>query len=147
MKLVKNISFILVLGTVITLFANLLESKFLFKYLKDNSLGLLLTLLAINTATLGVVASKMQDIVVKYPKFDFTKTIREMKFSLKEQIFLIATSLFTLLISDSSKILFQFKEHICNIILVSVLVYSIEILWDTGKAVFVVIEELQKMKE
>ncbi|WP_188358261.1 hypothetical protein [Mangrovimonas yunxiaonensis] len=124
-----------------------MESDFLFKYLKDNIIGLLLTLLAINTATLGLIASKIQDIVVDYPKFDFSSTIKEMKTSLLEQIILICTSVITLLLLDSNKIDFAYKTDIGNVILTTVLIYSVTILWDTGKAVFVVIEELQNMNK
>lgn len=124
-----------------------MESDFLFKYLQENIIGLLLTLLAINTATLGLIASKIQDIVVDYPKFDFSSTIKEMKTSLLEQIILICTSVITLLLLDSNKIDFAYKTDIGNVILTTVLIYSVTILWDTGKAVFVVIEELQNMNK
>lgn len=124
-----------------------MESDFLFKYLQENIIGLLLTLLAINTATLGLIASKIQDIVVDYPKFDFSSTIKEMKTSLLEQIILICTSVITLLLLDSNKIDFAYKTEIGNVILTTVLIYSVTILWDTGKAVFVVIEELQNMNK
>jgi len=144
---IKNISFYIVLGIIITLLGKFLESDFLFKYLKENIIGLLLTLLAINTATLGLIASKIQDIVVDYPKFDFSSTIKEMKTSLLEQIILICTSVITLLLLDSNKIDFVYKTDIGNIILTTVLIYSVIILWDTGKAVFVVIEELQNMNK
>lgn len=144
MRIIKNISFFIVISTGITLFSNYLESKFLFTYLKENIVGLLLTLLAINTATLGLIASKIQDIILQFPKFNFSSTIKEMKISLLEQIILISVSIITLVIQDSPKIIFENKENVCNIILVAILIYSINILWDTGKAVFVVIEQIQK---
>jgi hypothetical protein len=108
-------------------------------------IGLLLTLLAINTATLGLVASKIQDIVVSRPEFDFNSTIYQMKLSLKEQIVLITLSIITLIIQSSKIVEFSYKIDITNVILIGVLIYSIDILWDTGKSVFVVIEELQKL--
>jgi uncharacterized membrane protein YozB (DUF420 family) len=129
-----------------TLFANFLESPFLFKYLQDNIIGLQLTLLAINTATLGLIASKIQDIIVQFPKFNFANTIREMKISLLEQIVLIVISIFTLIIQNSNIIIIDEKINICNTILLTVFIYAINILWDTGKAVFVVIEELHNMR-
>lgn len=145
MKLVKNISFYIVLAILITFLGVKLESKFLFKYLQENIIGLLLTLLAINTATLGLIASKIQDIVVNFPKIDFSETIKEMRISLLEQIILIIVSVFCLLLMDSAKITYEFKNEIGNILLVSVLIYAVDILWDTGKGVFVIIDELQKM--
>lgn len=143
----KNISFIVVLSTITVIFCNYLETTFLFKYLADNLISLLLTLLAINTATLGLIASKMQDIVVDKPQFNFSRTIKEMKLSLLEQIILIIISIITLVLQDSKVVVVNHKDEISNIILVGVLIYSINILWDTGKGVFVVIEELQNLKK
>lgn len=143
MNYIKNISFFIVVSIILTFGANFLASDFLFIYLKENIIGLLLTLLAINTATLGLIASKIQDIVVEQPKFDFSETIKEMKISLIEQLVLIGISVFALLFIDSEKIMFEVKNDIGNVILTTVLIYSVNILWDTGKAVFVVIEELQ----
>lgn len=146
MKVIKNISFFLILGLIISFIAKFFESDFLFQYLKDNIIGLLITLLAINTATTGLIASKMQDLLVNYPTFDFSNTIKEMKLSLLEQIILIGISILSLILQSSQKITFIYKEFIFNIILVSVLIYAINVLWDTGKGVFVIIEEIQKMK-
>lgn len=145
MKLVKNISFYIIISIIITFLGFKLESKFLFKYLQENIIGLLLTLLAINTATLGLIASKIQDIVVKYPQMDFSETIKQMKISLLEQIILIIISILCLLLMDSRIITYEFKIEIGNVFLVSILIYAINILWDTGKGVFVIIEELQNM--
>lgn len=147
MKLIKNISFYIVLGIIIVFVARLLDSDFLFVYLKDNIVGLLLTLLAINTATSGLIASKIQDILVEYKGIDFSSSIKEMKFSLLEQIVLISVSIIVLLVLDGRSVVFEYKIDIGNIILTSILIYSIAILWDTGKAVFIVIEELQKLNK
>lgn len=67
-----------------------------------------------------------------------------MKTSLLEQIILIITSIICLIIQNSEKIELKFKDDICNIILITAFIYAIDILWDTGKAVFVIIEEIQK---
>ncbi|WP_321347069.1 hypothetical protein [uncultured Draconibacterium sp.] len=145
MKLAKNISFYIVLATIITCVGYYLESEFLFTYLQKNLIGLLLTLLAINIASLGLIASKIQDIVLQLPGFDFSETIKEMKLSLKEQIALIGTAIVTLLLQDSEKICFEYKEHVGNVVLVAILIYAINILWDTGKAVFIIIENIQNL--
>jgi hypothetical protein len=141
---IKNISFFIIVSIILTYAGILLESDFLFVYLKENIIGLLLTLLAINTATLGLIASKIQDIVENHPEFDFSSTIKEMKTSLIEQLVLIGISVVALLLMDSGKIELTSKNDIGNVILTTVLIYSVNILWDTGKAVFIVIEELQK---
>lgn len=130
----------------VTMLGEVLESDFIFDYLQNNIIGLLITLLAINTATLGLIASKIQDIVVQFPEFNFTNTIKQMKLSLLEQIVLICVSIMSLLLMDSAKIDFEYKMEVGNTLLVAILIYAINILWDTGKGVFTVIEQLQKMK-
>ena len=145
--MIKNISFYIIIGFIITLLSTYLKSDFLFKYLQDNIIGLLLTLLAINTATLGLIASKIQDMLEKHPKISFENTVREMKFSLTEQVVLVGISIVVLIVLDSEITVFQFKKVALNTILVSVLTYSINILWDTGKAVFVIIELIQNMNK
>lgn len=147
MRLIKNISFYIILAFIICLISNYLESDFLFKYLTDNIIGLLLTLLAINTATLGLIASKIQDMLDKHPKISFKNTTREMKFSLTEQVVLVIISVLTLIILNSGKILFEQKELILNTILVSILIYSVNILWDTGKSVFIIIDLIEDMNK
>ena len=145
MRLAKNISFYIIIAFLICLVSSYLKSDFLFKYLTENIIGLLLTLLAINTATLGLIASKIQDMLEKHPKMSFKNTTREMKFSLTEQVILIIVSVIALIVLNSSVVQFQYKELALNTILVGVLIYSVNILWDTRKAVFVIIDLIENM--
>ena len=145
MKNLKSISFFFVIALSITAISNILNSTFLFTYLQTNIISLLITLLAINTATSGLIASKIQDFVIQKPEIDFSPTIKEMKVSLFEQIILIVISVISLIFQNSTKIELEFKDDICNIILITAFIYAIDILWDTGKAVFVIIEEIQKL--
>lgn len=147
MRLAKNISFYIIVAFILCLLSKYLKSEFLFKYLIENIIGLLLTLLAINTATLGLIASKIQDLLEKHPKMSFKNTTSEMKFSLTEQVILIIVSVISLILLDSKIIVFEHKELLLNTILVSVLIYSVSILWDTGKAVFVIIDLIEKMNK
>ena len=147
MRLAKNISFYIIIAFLICLLSKILKSDFLFKYLTENIIGLLLTLLAINTATLGLIDSKIQDMLEKYPKMRFKKTTKEMKFSLTEQVILIIVSVISLIVLNSSVVQFEYKELVLNTVLVGVLIYSVNILWDTGKAVFVIIDLIENMNE
>ncbi|MEC4049572.1 hypothetical protein OX284_009045 [Flavobacterium sp. SUN046] len=114
-----------------------IESEYLKSFLKSNILTILLAFLAINTATLGVIASKIQEIKTKFKDCDFSNTINEMYFSLKEQVVLLIMNIFVLVIDDSKLICFSYKCLIVNSLLSSIFFYSIYVLWDTGKAVFV----------
>lgn len=147
MRILKEISLYIVLSAILSFIAYCLKSDFLFEYLQNNIIGLLLTLLAINTATLGLIASKIQDVMIEYPTLDFSQSIKEMKISLFEQIVLIAVSIICMIFLKSTIIIFDCKDFIGNAILIAILIYSINILWDTGKAVFIVIEEIQKINK
>lgn len=147
MNFAKNISFYIIISFVLCYIAYIVQSNSLFVYLRNNIVGLLLTLLAINTATSGLIASKMQDLVSNFPEFNFRDTIKQMKLSLLEQIVLIMLSVISLIIQGSQIIKFSHKDFTLDVVLVTIMVYSIAILWDTGKAVFVVIEEIQKMNK
>ncbi|GIM59848.1 hypothetical protein CAPN007_20570 [Capnocytophaga canimorsus] len=52
-----------------------------------------------------------------------------------------------LLLVESSKIDFTYKNEIGNVFLVSILSHAISNLWDTGKAVFIIIEQIQKVNK
>ncbi|WP_417266084.1 hypothetical protein [Brumimicrobium sp.] len=145
METIKDISMYLILSIVATVFCYWLESSFLFDYLQNNIIGLLITLLAINTATSGLVASKMQDLKLQKPQIDLKEPIKQMKLSLVEQIILIAVSIIFMTILNSSLVNFDYKEHLFNGGLIFVLIYALAILMDTGKAVFTMIEGLQNI--
>lgn len=147
MTILRNISFYLIISFLICLISKLLEACFLFTYLNENIISLLITLLAINTATTGLVASKMQEMLMKFPAIDFKSTIGQMKLSLFEQIVLIGVSVLSSILLSSSVLQFPNKELILNGVLLAVLIYALDILWDTGKSVFVAIESLQELKD
>ncbi|MDA8730942.1 hypothetical protein N9M36_01260 [Flavobacteriaceae bacterium] len=77
----------------------------------------------------------------------FKKTTKEMKFSLTEQVILIIVSVISLIVLNSSVVQLEYKELVLNTVLVGVLIYSVNILWDTGKAVFVIIDLIENMNE
>jgi len=144
-KYLKNISFFLVISLIVVLVSQAIDSKSVFVYLEENIIGLLLTLLAINIASSGLIAAKIQDILVEFPEFDFSESLKEMKISLFEQVVLLIVCIISLILSDSSLIDFEHKSTLSNTILFSILVYAINILWDTGQAVFIIIDQLQQL--
>lgn len=145
MSILKNVSFYFTISFVVSFISYKIQSFFLFDYLKSNIVTLLLTLLAVNTATSGLIVSKMQDLVSHIKGIHFNNSIKQMKLSLLEQIVLIILSIVILIINKSEYIQFSHKAFSLDVLIVTVFVYSIAILWDTGKAIFVVIEEAQKL--
>ena len=148
MKIAKNISFCIIISFIICCLSNYIKSSFLSKFLTENIITLQVTLLAINTATLGLIASKIQEILDRNPTIDFEKTIKEMKFSLTEQIVLIIISFLSLVLLSNNEeniINFEYKKLLLDTILLGALIYYIDILRDTGKAVFIVIDLINKI--
>ena len=141
MNYVKNIFAYLGAAFIITLVSSQLQSSFLSKFLYDNIITLLITLLAINTATSSLIISKLQEIA-KELKRDFNLTYRELKNSLIEQIILIGAATVLLILKDSKWLLNNFSHHnlIFDSLLTAVFIYAMDILRDTGKAIFDIIK-------
>lgn len=125
------------LGIIVNWGFYILQSNAFLEFLHDKIIELLITLLAINTATISIVVTKLYDIE-KQSGADFTKTIKEVKISLIEQIILIATASLILVLCDSKVIQRNFNYHgiFFNTIITSIFIYSIDILRDTGFAIF-----------
>lgn len=145
MKTVKNISFFVIISFILNLISYYLESNFLLEFLSSNLIIILLTLLAINTATTGLLSIKMAELETKFNDLDFNCTYIEMKFSLKEQIILIILSLLILILNNSKLIDFQFKNFIIGTFLTTIFIYAIDILRDTGISVFELLELASKI--
>lgn len=117
-------------------------SNYIFDFLRQNIINIQIGLLAINTATLGVVLTKLRDLVDKgIPLSKFSCARGEMLLSIKEQMALIISALGILSLSDATSIPFQIPEELLRILLVTCFVYSLTILYDTAKSVFVVLGE------
>lgn len=142
---IKNISLTLLISIGIVYICNIIESSNIFTYLDSNLLTMLLAFLAINTATLGHLAAKIQDIIVIYPQMNFDGTLKEMKKSLVEQVIMIAVAIIVIILRNSN-VYVNLKKEILDVLSVSVFLYAINVLWDTGKSVFIIIEELNKIK-
>lgn len=145
---IKNILASFAISVILIGLEVLLQSTFLSKFLKDNLVGLLLTLLAINTATSSVISAKLEEIADRTGA-DFGEVIKEVKWSLIEQIILIALSVLLLIFLGSERIDFESNhlKEIVNVLLCSILVYAIDILRDTGVTIFNIVIELNKKDE
>ncbi|PQJ31911.1 hypothetical protein BST92_08215 [Nonlabens arenilitoris] len=141
---IKDIALYLVLGLIINLLSFFLANDYLVNYLLDNLITVQLTLLAINTATSGLVVSKMQDIKKENPHLDLKPISKSLLDSLKEQIILIVVAIALLIIIDSQiteKLEYaKYFDFGLEVILICVFINSVQILWDTGKAIFVMID-------
>ena len=140
MKTVGRISFFILLSILVGLISRYLKSDYLGKFLEDKIVELLITLLAINVATCGIIVLKLEEVSKIYNK-DFSATIKEIKLSLTYQIWFIGISISTLILFHSKTISESFGENhkfLFDTILTTIFICSIDILRDTGMAIFLI---------
>lgn len=137
MDRLKAIVFVLFIGTGFNAIAIWLKSDFVSEFLCDKIVLILIPLLAINIATISVIMTKLKEIVEKFGG-DFNTTVNEMKISVREQLVLIGVTLLVLMLRGSDLIegVFPYHSIVFDSIIVSALIYSLDILRDTGNTVF-----------
>lgn len=140
----KNISYFLVISTFINVISHLLNTDYLLVYLLTNLLTLQITLMAINTATSGLIVSKLQEIKNKLPHLDIKPITNSLLSALKEQIILIIVGVILMIINKSeitvTMMYSNYFDFFIETLIITVFVYSIDVLWDTGKAIFVLVD-------
>lgn len=140
MNNLKNIVFFLFLGGLTELLLYNLKSNYFEEFLSENLITLLFAILAINITTFSVVLTKLNDLKKKH-KCSFDNTIREFEKSVIEQILLIfiAIMVFSAIESKFIADYTNLKEYLAALA-ISCFYYSIYILYDTSKAIFVLLE-------
>jgi hypothetical protein len=118
------------------------QSTFLNDFLKNNLINLLIALLAINSATLGIVLTKMRELIDKFgDENSFARTKSEMMLSVKEQFGLIILAIITQTALSSAYTLNHQQLRDCLMVIVcGIFVYSLMNLYDTAKSVLIVID-------
>lgn len=119
------------------------ESQYLNEFLKGNLITLLVALLAINSATMGIVLTKIRDLIDKNGtgSDSFQATKKEMLLSIKEQIALIVSAVFLLTIGGSSFISNSSEIQTGYWVLITgVFIYAMIVLYDTAKSVIIIID-------
>lgn len=141
MKYIKNFCFYFFISIFITLVSKHIESDFLFKFLDNKLIVILIILLAINLSTCCVIMTKLKEISEK-KKIDFQGTVNELRESIYEQITLICLSALFQILKFSAIIANKLKYHyiIFDSLTIAIFIYSIYILYDTGKAIFIILE-------
>lgn len=118
-----------------------MQSNFVFDFLKTNITNIQVALLAVNTATLGIVLTKIREIIDKTgQRAVFDATRGEMLLSIKEQVTLIAASLFILALESAKELPIAISSEIFQAALIASFIYSIFVLYDTAKSVFVILD-------
>jgi hypothetical protein len=141
MEHAKNISLYFVIGLIVTLLANWLQSAFISTFLSENLITLLIALVAINTTTLSVVLTKIRELADQLGG-DFSRTAKEMKISIAEQVILVILAVAIQIIGTSALIVAKFPlvTLVSNVFLTSIFAYALYILYDTANSVFVILK-------
>ena len=141
-QILKSVLIALAAGFVCQLFQGWLSSTYLTSFLEQNLVNLLVALLAVNSATMGIVLTKIRDLVEKHGQGDaFGRTKRQMLVSIKEQIGLILVAMLSLMVSNSPYAAqIPNGEILFGSLLAGVFVYGMMILYDTAKSVLLIID-------
>jgi len=144
--MIKQISKTAFLSLGLGFFAELiniwLSSNFLHEFFKINLITILVALLAVNAATMGIVLTKIRDLIDKNGGAEFfQKTKDNMLLSVKEQIALIILA--TIILSVKSSPLIAGIENLpllLNSVITGVFAYALLVLYDTAKGVLIIVD-------
>ena len=126
---------------LVQFFLHQIQSDFIFCFLKTNITNLQVALLAVNTATLGIVLTKIRELIDKTgQRTAFESTRNEMLLSIKEQVALVVTSLFIIAIEADNEFPIDIPSDFFQAALIASFIYSISVLYDTAKSVFVILD-------
>ena len=145
MQRIKTTSFYLLIGCFLTASSYFLDSCFLKKFLLEDFLTVLITLLAINLATIGIVFSKLEEIAGKVEEKtnkrpSFKKTKQEVQLSIQEQFVMILLTILSLMVYTSKySEEYIYLKYGAEVLLNTVLTWALCVLYDTSSSVFVVL--------
>ena len=145
MEYLKNIFAFLAIAFVLNILSSSIESSFFSSFLNENVIIILVTLLAINTATSGLIISKLHELSEKNGA-NFDNSYNSLKNSLKEQIIIIIVCSVSLILRNSKLLETQIPFHylIFDTIILATFIYSLDILYDTGKSIFLIVNSIRK---
>ncbi|AEF81718.1 hypothetical protein [Leadbettera azotonutricia] len=125
---------------LIVQFQKIMDSQYLTEYLKGNLITIIIALLAINTATLGIILSRIREIINNLKQDYFINTKKQMLSSITEQIILVIISIIFFIINDSNWLIknSEYRELI-DTFCISLFIYDLIILYDTSKSIFIIV--------
>lgn len=119
-----------------------LGTSYLTTFLKQNLITLLVALIAINSATLSIVLTKIRELIDKSgQRGTFSNTKQQMILSINEQVMLIVIAMLLLIVQDSDFVKKYADINIfLNILIIGCFIYALRVLYDTAKSVFVILD-------
>lgn len=142
MSIMFQICTFMLAGLAINWISMLLKSTFLCTFLDNQLIILLIALLAINTTTISVILTKMREIVERNPSVSFYSTMNAMRWASTEQLGLIIAAIVFEIVKSSPYLTQHVPSllFILNGLLSGVLAFSIFILYDTARAVYIILD-------
>lgn len=141
-QVIKTLLMAIGLGFLLQVLQTFLETNYLVKFLSENLITILIALLAINSATMGIVLTKIRDLVEQHGNAHlFTATRQQMVLAVQEHIGLIAIATLALMLGDSA-ILSKYENTrpLLDSAIIAVFVYALIVLYDTAKGVLIIID-------
>lgn len=119
-----------------------LASQYLNEFLKGNLINLLVALLAVNSATMGIVLTKLRELIEKHGHADaFHETRQQFLLSVKEQVALIFAAVVLLTVQASEFVIgIPNAPLFFGATLAGIFIYAMMILYDTAKGVLIIID-------
>lgn len=136
----------LVLGYFLNKFCESVQSDFLEKFLCENLILLLVGVLAINTATIGIILLRLGELSSEH-KVTFPGIVAAMKQSIWEQLSLLGIGAVALILKGSKTILQNHPDLSSGLetVVIAVAVYAVVAIYDTAEAAFKLNEEADKL--
>ncbi|WP_457562145.1 hypothetical protein [Caminibacter pacificus] len=141
-NILKNLFFSYIIAYGVFSLQTQINSNFFSEYLEKNLISLLIALLAINITTLGIILTKIKDLL-NSRNLDgsyFKNTKKQMLLSIQEQIAIIVISTGLLILKHSTLVNNEIIKDFINVSLFACFSYAIFILYDTAKAVLDIID-------
>ena len=130
------------IGFLAQILQSSLETNYLNNFLSQNLITILIALLAINSATLGIVLTKIRDLVERHGNAQcFNSTKKQMILSIKEQIVLIVFAVIFLTVVSSRLISgHENLKMLFDTTVIAIFAYALFVLYDTAKGVLIIID-------
>lgn len=129
-------------GLLSQLLQDFLASSYFTEFLQVNLVSILIALLAVNSATMGIILTKIRELIEKHGHGDvFKQTRAQFLLSVKEQIWLIGGAIFLLTLSQS-----KYTKDLPNASLFfgsaisGIFFYSMNVLYDIAKGVLIIVD-------
>lgn len=142
MAFIRTALISLALGYLSQLAQTALHTNYLNTFLANNLLTILIALLAINSATTGIVLTKIRELLEKGGNpSTFRSTRKQMMIAVREQIALIVIAIVALVLSTSPLIpQNNILDKFINSVVVGSFAYSLLILYDTATSVLIIVD-------